>query len=134
MKKTSPRSRLRGRTNNYNLSDIVYNILKTRDTLQVYHWNTKKYSRHKASDELIKSLTDNMDLFVETYLGAFNKEKIKFTDKINIESCSDTQISSQLIFLMNYLQDMEYKTTDLMNIRDELLGDINQTLYLFTLK
>jgi hypothetical protein len=132
MKKTS--QKLRGRTNNYNLSDIVYHILRTRDTLQVYHWNTKQYSRHKASDELIKSLTENMDLFVETYLGAFNKEKIKLKEKINIENYTDTQISGELIFLMDYLQNMDYKSSDLMNIRDELLGDINQTLYLFTLR
>lgn len=133
----------------YSLSEILHQIIETRDILQIYHWNTRSYPRHKASDELIQNLTSHMDKFVESYLGVNNQIQVTINKKITVKSYDDSQISSRLIQLSDYLRDLTLKsrdksylrkpnapkmTTDLLNIRDEILEDIHNTLYLFMLR
>jgi len=136
----------------YTISDIVCKIMSTRDTLQFYHWGTKSYAKHKASDELIENLTKNLDRFVEAYLGANKDVKLKITKSFTLESCNDNQLSSCLFELIDYLSDLSAESdvirsflrgsskqkkqiinTDLLNIRDDIMGDIHKTLYLLTL-
>ena len=144
----------------YTISEIICQILQTRDRLQIYHWKTKSHAKHKASDELVQSLTSNMDRFVETYLGSHPTEDKNFniTEKIELKTCTDTQMHSCLYSLLDYLRDLTEETqtetsifpkflrgsgsreqkkvinTDLLNIRDEMMSDIHKTLYLFTLQ
>lgn len=131
----------------YSLSEIVRQIIETRDILQIYHWNTRLFPRHKASDALIQNLTSHMDKFVEAYLGVNGNIKVNI-DTISLKKYpTDSQISSRLIELSNYLENLTLKsrdksflrkpnppriTSDLLNIRDEILNDIHGTLYLFT--
>jgi DNA-binding ferritin-like protein len=52
------------------MSAEIINIMMTlRDQVKIYHWQTKEFSRHKATDELIDKLDDNIDKFVEVYMG-----------------------------------------------------------------
>jgi hypothetical protein len=132
----------------YSLSEIVSRIMQTRDVLQIYHWNTKSYARHKASDDLVQGLTTQMDKFVEVYMGINTKENIIINKKITLKNYNDTQISNSLIDLLNYLEDLTLEsrdktylrkskarvTSDLLNIRDDMMNEIHKTLYLFTLQ
>jgi hypothetical protein len=132
----------------YSLSEIICRILQTRDVLQIYHWNTKSYARHKASDDLIQGLTSQMDKFVEVYMGINKNENITVNKKITLKSYDDIQISNCLIDLLNYLEDLTLEsrdrtylrksktrvTSDLLNIRDDMMNEIHKTLYLFTLQ
>jgi DNA-binding ferritin-like protein len=122
--------------------------MQTRDVLQIYHWNTKSYARHKASDDLVQGLTTQMDKFVEVYMGINTKENIIINKKITLKNYNDTQISNSLIDLLNYLEDLTLEsrdktylrkskarvTSDLLNIRDDMMNEIHKTLYLFTLQ
>ena len=135
----------------YTISEIICRILQTRDIIQLYHWKTKSFARHKASDELVQSLTSNMDRFVEAYLGANPDDHVSIKKSINIETFTDKQISSVLYDLLDYLKDLSTEsrakanllrsqpkgikvvTTDLLNIRDDMMSDIHKALYLFTL-
>lgn len=115
--------------------------MTVRDSLQIYHWTTKSYSRHKGSDELIKKLTSSMDEFVEVYSSMF---PVSFKPmNLKIGKLNDNQISGYLFELIDYLNGMTINTklrggkgaaNDLLNIRDEIVADIHATLYLFTLK
>ena len=138
----------------YTIAEIISQIIQTRDRLQLFHWKTKSFAKHKASDELIQNLTANMDRFVETYLGSHPVEDKNFliNTSIRLETCDDKQITGCLYGLLDYLRDLSEETrvkttllrgfskkstkvvnTDLLNIRDEMMSDIHKTLYLFTL-
>jgi DNA-binding ferritin-like protein len=106
-------------------------------TIKLYHWNTKKYPEHKATDELYDHLNAHIDRFVEIMLG-------KDASRIhNVQSrickCTNSHQLKQKIhdyqqFLISLNQHLDNKRdTDLLNIRDEILGDLNQFLYLLTL-
>ena len=120
-----------------NFGDIALKFLFTRDQIKIYHWQTKSFARHKSSDELVDALSSKLDKFIEVMQGKYDrimipKNKYSFFD-VNDESIVDilTEFRSWLIADLPKNFDKK-KDTDLMNIRDDILADINQTLYLFT--
>lgn len=109
-------------------------MLTLRTQLKVYHWQTGIFSRHKASDELGEKLDANIDKFVETYIGKYGRPK--FTAKnqvIHIRIYNDSEASKLLREAVQWLTRLNIKDTDMLNIRDEIVADLHQTLYLFTL-
>jgi hypothetical protein len=103
--------------------------------MKIYHWNTKSYPRHKASDEFIEKFSSNVDKFVEVFMGRYN-----ITLNINNieigQQIDDNNVFELLERCRKSLEDFTccIKDSELLNIRDEMLGDINQTLYLFRLR
>lgn len=108
--------------------------------MKLYHWQTYMYPRHKATDDLIKGLDENIDMFVEIYMGKYGRPNItRATNTVTIKNMSDKNAGKFIKECIAYLQGPLTKSlkgtdTDLANIRDEMLGNLNQLLYLFTLQ
>lgn len=107
-------------------------------SVKLYHWQTKSYPRHKASDDLFNELLALIDTFVEVYIGKYKRPS--FNEKISITfvELSDDDIVKTLSKYTSYLSDelpkqLQQSDTELLNIRDEMLQLLNKTLYLFTL-
>ena len=116
------------------MEEIVSIFLQFQITLKIYHWRTNSYSRHKASDSLIGSLNSHIDKFVEVMQGSRDK-KISFSKKgrVDIINVNDKDIITVLKEFKAWFEALPLPEKDLQNIREELLADVNQTLYLFTL-
>jgi hypothetical protein len=73
---------------------------------------------------------------VEVFIGYYNMKPDVINVNINEKFLSDEGIVELFIFTKKYLTklSMYIESTDLKNIRDEMLGEVNQTLYLFNLK
>ena len=118
---------------------LVNFFFSLQNQIRVYHWQTNSYARHKATDGFLGKLDDNVDKFMEVYQGKYGKLKIGSNP---IETASGHLTDDQSILYLKeaikFLSSLESegilssKDTDLLNIRDEIVGDINQTLYLFT--
>jgi len=107
--------------------------------IKLYHWQTKVYARHKASDELFSNLLESMDSFIEVYSGKYTIPKFNNEFQIPVNELSDTMIVVYLQECAKYLGNdfdglIKKSDTDLLTIRDTLLSQINQALYLFTLR
>jgi dihydroorotase len=116
-------------------------FFKLQHQIRMYHWQTGVYARHKATDKLLESLDGLSDKFMEIYQGKYGK--INLQDKklqIVIEHLSDEgavqYIRHQIAFLRALVDEglLSDEDTDLLNIRDEIMGELNKTLYLFTFK
>lgn len=108
-------------------------------TIKLYHWETTNFARHKASDELHGKLSTLTDKFIEVYMGAYNRPKFTSTFSVKVRQLDDRSIidilNEYITFLKYELPKFVNKSdTDLLNIRDEILTEIHQTLYLFTLE
>lgn len=117
---------------------MVKNFLQFQTSLQIYHWRTKDYARHKATDALYKALQTKIDKFVETLIGSRQKNLSPDSGKLSFDiiACNDTNAMRHLLLpFQTYLQKLKVKPseTDLVNLRDEMISDIHQALYLFTL-
>jgi hypothetical protein len=109
--------------------------------IKLFHWKTFNYAAHKASDEIYEKLNEHMDRFMEVLLGKsnirmnFSNRKIELLDVgrevfiVKIKS-----FKNYLINLSNHPAMKTMSNVDLLTIRDELLADLNQFLYLLSLK
>ena len=115
------------------MADTIRGMMTLRDQVKLYHWQTMKFPRHKATDELISKLDTNIDKFVEVHIGRYGRPK--FSGSILLSNFSEKSASSLLERAVKWLETLKIKSTDtdLLNIRDEILADINQTIYLFSL-
>jgi hypothetical protein len=117
---------------------IVHKFLQYATLIKLYHWSTHSYSRHKASDQLYGDIQTGMDTFVEKYIGIYGRKEV-FKGKcmpIDTKLLNDKEAVTLLHNMTKFLEEEvpKYtKETDLLNIRDEILGNVNQAKYLFTL-
>jgi DNA-binding ferritin-like protein len=111
--------------------EIVKQFLKILNDVKVYHWNTHSFSQHKATDELYERLNEHIDKFVEVLLGKKDARLNKMTHHTTNSNFRQT-IYDFRDYLINMNSCLEGES-DLLNIRDEILADINQFLYLLTL-
>jgi|LauGreDrversion4_2_1035121.scaffolds.fasta_scaffold58030_2 hypothetical protein len=118
---------------------IVENFIEMLNNIKLYHWNTHSFAQHKATDELHDRLSGHVDKFVEVLLGK-NESRIRHLQtKIPLINNKGTYSFKEQVYQyreyfinMNKCLDSQ-RDSDLLNIRDEILGDINQFLYLLTL-
>jgi hypothetical protein len=120
-------------------ADQIHFFLQLRDQIKLYHWQTRVYARHIATDKTLEKLEKSIDSYVEIYIGKYGRQKINGKNaSIILHNLSEAGASRMINAAIKYLQGPMTKTlqpsdTDLMNIRDEITGDLNQLLYLFTL-
>ena len=114
-------------------------FFQMREQIKLYHWQTKMYSRHKATDSVIDSLDENIDKYVEVYMGKYGRPKMTSRNNtIKVQNLTETNIVKfirQCIAVLNttLIKNLKPFDTDLLSIRDDMLADLNQLLYLFTL-
>ena len=115
---------------------VVTMFLQMLNTVKLYHWKTSSYAQHKATDELYANLNQNIDTFVETMLGKTGgrvnltgQKMLPLLDYTNVDDFKK-EVDKYKQFLIN----IDIDESDLLNIRDEILGNLNQFTYLLTFK
>lgn len=111
--------------------------------IKLYHWKTHSYATHKATDELYSKINDHMDKFMEVLLGKtsmrinlMRQKSIPLYDLNNTSQLIQKvkEFKGYLVNLNNQKAMRSMSNSDLLNIRDEILGDMNQFLYLLSFK
>ncbi len=124
------------RRNTTSGGDIVSHLLTIRNQVKLYHWQTGSFARHKATDDLTAALDTNIDAFVESYMGRYGRPKVSGSIKLHnfSESAARSFVAQETKYLSSVLpRKIKSTDTDLLNLRDTILGDLNKVLYLFTL-
>lgn len=118
---------------------LVSSFLETLDMIKLYHWKTKSYAHHKATDELHEELSKSVDKFVEVLMGKTNKRIKMMEHHLKLyDLSSKKQFKSKLYEFRQLLTDLDRtfdprNDSDLFTIRDDMLIHVNQFLYLATL-
>ena len=121
-------------------ADQIHFFLHLRNQIKLYHWQTRVYSRHIATDKTLENLDTAIDTYVEVYIGKYGRPKVSGKNaSITLQNLSESGAVRLVNAAVKYLQGPLTKTlkptdTDLMHVRDEIIADLNQLLYLFTLK
>jgi hypothetical protein len=139
----SRKNRNTGSTMSAFQKQITVVFLEMLMMVKLFHWKTYSYATHKATDQLYDSLNDNMDKFIEVLLGKTGSRIDLMNNKTItlIDLNSQESLKSKIMSLKNYLVSLDnnkalstMSNSDLFNIRDEILGDLNKFLYLLTFK
>jgi hypothetical protein len=118
----------------------VHFLLNLRNQLKLYHWQTKVYARHIAVDKVLAELDELIDSYVEIYIGKYGRPKVTGDNAVlrlhNLTDAGATKLvknatTYMMKTLVTHLNPKE--DTDLINLRDEMVGQMHQLAYLFTL-
>lgn len=120
-------------------SVIPYIFLTMREQVKIYHWQTFSYPRHVATNDLVTKLDASIDQFIEVYISKYGRPS--FTGKtstIKLNNYKDSEMTQFVKDAVSWLENelpakLKKTDTELLNIRDTLVTDLNQALYLFTL-
>jgi hypothetical protein len=139
--KRTKKSGTRKNTTNGLSTGIVITFLQMLNLVKLYHWKTHSYATHKATDELYANLNLHMDKFVEVLIGnTQNRVGIIRGNKFSLKDVeSQAEFKRELNGFKEYLVKMDKRpelkhlmSSDLQSIRDDILADVNQILYLLT--
>ena len=123
--------------------EITVVFLEMLLMVKLFHWKTTSYATHKATDDLYTKLNANIDSFIEILLGKsgfrtdlMSNKSIRLVDLSSAEALKREieAFKGYLVSLNDNKAMKQMSNTDLYNIRDTLLGDMNQFLYLLTFK
>lgn len=121
-------------------ADHIHFFLHLRDQIKLYHWQTRVYSRHIATDKILTDLDKSIDSFVEVYIGKYGRPRVTGKNaSISLQNLTEAGAVRLVGAAVKYLlgpvtKSLKPVDTDLINIRDEMVANLNQLLYLFTLK
>lgn len=108
------------------------------NTVKLYHWKTYSYATHEATDKLYAQLNEHIDEFVEVMLGKDESRLPMFDIDIPLTNTSSVDVFKKRVYkYREFLIDMDTvldarRDGDLLHLRDGILADINQFLYLLT--
>ena len=113
--------------------------MELQNQTKINHWQTKSFARHKAFDELYEELSDLIDTFAEAAMGKYGRFKLENEDKtLNIVNLTELDLKEMLQTskeaLIQWNNEFDSTDTDILNIRDEILGLLNKITYLLTLE
>ncbi len=117
----------------------IHFFLTMREQIKLYHWQTKSFSRHIGTDETIGKLDKSIDMFVEVYSGKYGRSRLgPKTNTIKLSNLSDVSAQKFVKVCIKNMQTIRVNLdqrldSDLINITDEITGDLNKLLYLFSL-
>jgi len=109
---------------------IVKKFLEMLNMVKLYHWKTRSYSQHKATDELYERLNKHIDEFVEVLLGKENR-RVKMIEKSlrildnNTSRAFKNNIYEFREFLVNMENSCKKKDNGILSICVYFLIDFN---------
>ena len=131
-------------------AEYILRFLEILNTIKIYHWSTLSYPTHKATDELHSKMSELIDSFIEIYIGHLSRrggggasagvpvfKRGSGASTISFCECKSLDIFCKkldgYIIFMEDLTERLNGYTDLVNIRDEMVGAVAQALYLLRL-
>jgi DNA-binding ferritin-like protein len=122
-----------------NIGTNINFLLSLQIQMKINHWQTKGLSRHKAFGKFYDTLSKLIDSFVESAMGKYGRFTLdEETKTIQLNNLSELDmrglvntVRESFILMTDQLDPTD---TDLLNIRDEMLGELNKLNYLLTLE
>jgi hypothetical protein len=116
--------------------NVVQPLLQFQSQLKTWHWMTKSFAQHNAFGDAYEAISDKIDDFVEVYFGRYGREALAGVTLSIRALIDEATVTSLLNEFRLYLtgMDREIKSaTDLLAIRDDILGEVNHLAYRLTL-
>lgn len=115
---------------NYNMTPgkFIGTLFQSRDMMHLTHLDTTSFAEHKALGAYYDSILELTDSFTEKYFGRNKRVEIVIPESKKMSAVDHMKTMQKTIEA-----ERESYPSDLQNIMDEMLGLVNETLYLLTL-
>ena len=116
---------------------VVDKFFEIQNQLKLLHWQTKSYARHMAFGTAGDALAGLVDDFVEVHMAKYGR--VMSSGSVRLQNGSrgiaESFIADTESFLVGLTSVYDASMdSDLLNIRDEMLGILNKMKYQLTLK
>lgn len=111
--------------------------------MKIYHFQTTSYARHIAIDQFVNLLTVQLDTYLENLQGTSGMRMVipnNMSDIGLLNMNEKNAVDILQVFKKWVLNDLprlsnnfEKNYKDLQNVQEDILSNINKTLYLFRL-
>lgn len=120
------------------LENTVVKLFHFQLHLKLYHWQTRSAPRHAAAESLLGKLQQFTDDVVEFCQGRHNNRiDLSQPQMLTLENVveSGKDYGKDLVeSLCEEIEDMQCDDQAIDNKRQEFLGEVERTLYLFSLR
>ncbi len=119
---------------------LISDFIAVHQQFRIFHWQTRSYSQHMAYGGIYSNLDNLIDNFMETFMGKYGVPVLDDSeDAICFKNITEIDIEAFLEevvqFLLSFNNLLNNNTdSDLVNLRDEMLAEVNKLKYLLTLK
>jgi hypothetical protein len=103
-------------------------LFQSRDMMHLTHLDTRSFAEHKALNAYYDGILELTDSFTEKLFGRSGR-----IDIVIPESKKEDAVSHLKGMQATIEAERDNYASDLQNIMDEMLGLVNETLYLLTL-
>jgi DNA-binding ferritin-like protein len=122
-----------------NLNSNVNFLIGLQQQMRICHWQTKGIARHEAFGGFYSDLDGLIDDYVEQAMGKYGRFVLdEETNTIQLANLSDINIKGLVHTtreaLVQMTEQLDPTDTNLLNLRDEILGTLNKYAYLFTME
>ena len=120
--------------------ELILKFVGMQQQFRILHWQTKSYAKHNAYGSIYDSLDGFIDEFIEIYMGKYGRVSFNSGEgNINLKNTDSLDLNSFIKENISWLKSLNEKLneendSDLLNIRDEVMGSLNKLRYLLTLK
>lgn len=119
--------------------ELIKKLVQLQLQFKFLHWQTYGDAKHRLYGEIYDQLGDLIDEFTETMMGKYGRPEFEPEFGLMFQDISNLSVQNFIDGITEFLVSMTEQLdsrydTDLLNIRDEMLGLINKSKYLLTLK
>lgn len=111
--------------------EVLLMLMEASQQVRVFHWNTKSYAEHVALGDLYEAIDASADEIAESLIGIEGKRPV-LSGTIKVSDYKRNAVPAFLNALAVQLEAFD-GSTDVLNLRDDLLSKVHKTLYLLTL-
>jgi hypothetical protein len=117
--------------------NLALELFMWKLSIKFYHWNTTVYARHVATCGLGNTLDEAIDSIIEKYIARYGRPTMSDVSSVPILPLNDADALAAMKKMAIWLQKefpkyVKASDTDLLNLRDDLLGHVQNTIYLFS--
>lgn len=123
------------------VNHVIKRLLEVMNVIKLYHWRTRSYATHEATDDLFTEFIGKMDQYVEVLLGKTDV-KLNLGDFKRLHLDNITNNRKMESFVKRVIDEMygihkkmnEGMDGGLLGIRDEIVGELNKFLFLLRMR
>ena len=120
------------------MNEILQFLVSHTTQIRLYHWKTRSFSRHKATDKYLEKIEPIVDSIIESLQGG---REVRISDSFSATfvSLNDNNALEYLRNCRVWIENqfpvlLEENESDVLNLRDEILANLTRLMYVFTLK
>ena len=119
--------------------DLIKKLVQIQLQWKFLHWQTFGDAKHRLYGEIYNGLGGFIDEFTEIMMGKYGRPEFEPEFVLTFQDISSLSMQNFMDgiteFFVEFSDQLDSRyDTDLLNIRDEMLGLINKSKYLLTLK